>query len=261
VNLHTPFSLEEAINLEPFLFFYEDGKMERVLRYKGSLIKAEFSQKSEKTINVKLDLISGEKDDLLEVLQRLKFCLGVDEDLHDFLKMVEKSDFLNRYFDVVKNIRIFSAFDEFEACACIILSQNTSYTFYRKNVQKLLDLNNGVFPLPRELPSLIDSVPVGYRKRYLIDLARFFEGKDFFRALKPEEIKVKGFGQYSKDIYVLFQHRNFGNVYLDRLTEKIFQKHLGLSNKEVKDYLNKEFPGYEGLVIYIVQLLHRFKLL
>ncbi len=261
MKLRTPFSLEEAINLEPFLFFYEDGKMERVLRYKGSLMKVEFSQKSEKMIKAKLDLISGKKDDLVRVLQRLKFCFGVDEDLQDFLRMVENSDFLRAYFDVVKNIRIFSAFDEFEACACIVISQNTSYAFYRKNVQRLLELNNGVFPLPKELPELIDSVPVGYRKKYLLDLARFFKGKDLYRVLKPKDIEVKGFGQYSKDIYVLFQHRNFGNVYLDRLTEKIFQKHLGLSNKEVKGYLNKEFPGYEGFVIYIVQLLHRFKLL
>ncbi len=261
VKLRTPFSLEKAIELEPFLFFYKDGEMNRILRYGSSVINVQFSQKREKSIQLNIDLIYGKNEHLKKLLKRIEFCLGINEDLNSFLEMVKKSYFFREYLDIIRHIRIFSAFDEFEACACIILSQNTSYASYRRNVQRLLDLNNGIFPSPQELLSLIDSVPLGYRKKYLVELIKFFEKRNVFRIFNPEDINVKGFGKYSKDIYFLFQHRDFGNIYLDRLTEKIFKKHLGICNEEAKNYLRKEFSGYEGLVVYITQLLHRFKML
>lgn len=256
------YDLEKTMKLGPFLFFYT-SQPSRGLMISQKKVMAEFSQDGSGII---VDLVSDNtltQHELAFLRSRLSFCLGCEENLSEFYSIAESDAVLSRYFDRIFGTRMLSAFDEFEALACIICSQNTSLANYRRSVRNLVEIygEGSFFPTPEAVlnaPEMLEATGVGYRAEFLTELARYFSRHGRFHVPQEVELmRIKGIGRYSAQIYYLLQLRDYGRIYFDRLMASILSRHYGFvfqKEAEARRYLKRLFDGYAGLAELYLQI-------
>ena len=256
------FDFEKTLKLRPFLLFYDDVPSRGfVLSHKR--LYADFRQKGSEIfveITCEKKLVPQE---IKFMENRLAFCIGCEETMDGFYTLVEQDPVLKRNFDSIFGTRVFSAYDEFEALACIICSQNTSFSNYRRLVRRLMDAYNDsrFFPTPLEIveaPEKLECAGLGYRVEYLLELARFFFRKGRFYVPHEVELsRLRGIGSYSISIYRLVQLRDYSVFYFDRLIRNILLKRYNYcfeKEREARGYLRRKFNGYVGLAELYLQM-------
>ncbi|RLG15379.1 MAG: hypothetical protein DRN71_01490 [Candidatus Nanohalarchaeota archaeon] len=253
------FSLSNIIKYKPFFFFFGDAPIRTVL-YKKKPVLLEFFQDGN-YLEMKIDGdVDAEGVEFLK--ERVSYCLGINEEFSDFYTIVRDDKVLNCHYDSIYGNRLLSAFSDFEAAVCIICSQNVSFRQYKIIIGKIVDAyGEGVyFPEPGQIlarPQILLKCGVGYRDKFIVDMCRYFRSKDKTDLMRMSE--VLGFGPYSMDIFRLFQLRDYGYFYVDRLIKKIFKSAYRvdlLNDFEVRSFAKKKFGKFAGLAeLYLQKFL------
>ncbi len=227
------FDFLKTFNSGLFYFFYED-EPEREVYFADRKLELVFGQEGK-------DLVINSSDDLkkkeVEVLKkRICNCFGLDEDLKDFYALCKKDKVLKSYFPRINKTRIVSAFSDFEALVGAIISQNNSYKNYRKQMRKVYKKVN--FAQANYEEEQIKNLRIGYKISYIMELTRNFGKMDIKN--------IKGIGNYSVNLYNIFQKRDYDSFYIDCLTEKIMKENYGISN-DFEESSKKLWGRYRGL--------------
>ncbi|MFH1126544.1 MAG: hypothetical protein ABIG84_02550 [archaeon] len=253
------FDLCKILKYRPFFFFFEDKPLRSFL-YKGKLLDVEFFQEDD---FLELNIEGNPDDQSLEFLrERIRYCLGVGENYSDFYTIVRDDHVLSKHTEAIYGNRLLSAFTDFEAAVMIICSQNVSFRLYKSMAKKIVDAyGEGVyFPEPGQIlanPGLLAECGAGYRDKFILDMCRYYLFREKTDLLKLSEIR--GFGPYSMDIFRLFQLRDYGYFYVDRLIKKIFADYYKaelMNDFEVRSFAKNKFGKYAGLCeVYLQKLL------
>ncbi len=236
------FDFKKTFNSGLFYFFYEKEPTKEIY-FNNEFLDLEFEQK-EKILLVKITGVLRKKK---ELTKRIKYCLGLDENLEVFYKICEKDIVLKNHLNKIKGTRIISAFSDFEALVGAIVSQNNSYKNYRK---KMLEICRKLNFVPENFTkeNLVD-LGLGYKLPYLINLAKNFDG---------DLDEIKGIGPYSKNLFEIFQKRNYDAFYIDCLTEKIMSEKYKI-NGNMEEASRKLWGEYRGLAEAYLQRFFEVK--
>lgn len=235
LKINSDFDFAKNLESRPFLFFF-DGKPERRILADGKLVNFRFRQEG-KILSVETDKPVGSLE------ERVKNWFGVDEDLSEFYGLCGRDTVLKNHLDGIRGLRLFSAPDDFEALVCIICSQMTGFPQYKTMTRKIYEAY-GAFPRPKDIlarPRLLDGCGVGYRKKFILALAKSF----------PEW--SLGLGEYSKNIFALFQRRDYSSFYEDSLIRKIASEHYGFKGKNVREFASSRWGNWAGLAEVFLQ--------
>lgn len=227
------FDFLKTFNSGLFYFFYEDEPVRKVF-FNNRIFELVFSQEND-------DLIIGSSDSMTEseirnLRDRISQCFGLKEDLRDFYSLCKKDKVLREYFPRIYKTRIVSAFSDFEALVGAIISQNNSYRNYRKQMRKVYRKLN--FVKKKYKKKQLEELRIGYKLKYIVGLVGNFSRID----IKD----IKGIGDYSVNLFNIFQKRDYDSFYIDCLTEKIMKENYGLVNN-LEENSKKLWGKYRGL--------------
>lgn len=235
LKINSDFDFAKNLESRPFLFFF-DSTPERKVWVDGKLVNFIFRQRG-KTLSV-------ETDKPVSPLEgRLENWFGIGEDFSEFYGLCKKDPVLKDYLDRIRGVRLFSAPDDFEALVCILCSQMTGFPQYKTMTRRIYEAY-GAFPRPRDIlarPGLLDGCGVGYRKKFILALAKSF----------PEW--SLGLGEYSKNIFALFQGRDYSSFYEDSLIRKIARAHYGFRGKNAREFASSQWGKWAGLAEVFLQ--------
>ena len=227
------FDFLKTFNSGLFYFFYEKTPIRKVY-FNNKTIELSFKQEKENLIiDSSHDLDKREKEFLK---QRIIYCFGLHENLEDFYILCENDKVLKEYLPKIKKTRIVSAFSDFEALVGAIVSQNNSYRNYRNQMGRIYKKINFVKSNYRE--KNMENLRIGYKLSYLIELTKNFE--------KSKIKDIKGIGNYSINLFNIFQKRDYNSFYVDCLTEKIMKENYGIPKSFEKES-TKIWGSYRGL--------------
>ena len=211
------FDFLKTFNSGLFYFFYEETPIRKV-HFNNRTIELSFKQEKD---NLIIDLPHNINKNEKEFLKkRIIYCLGLHENLKDFYNLCEKDKVLKDYLPKIKKTRIVSAFSDFEALIGAIVSQNNSYRNYRNQMNKIYRKINFIKSNYKE--KNMKNLRIGYKLSYITELTRNFE--------KLNIKDIKGIGNYSINLFNIFQKRDYNSFYVDCLTEKIMKENYGISN-------------------------------
>jgi 3-methyladenine DNA glycosylase/8-oxoguanine DNA glycosylase len=227
------FDFLKTFNSGLFYFFYEDNPVRKVC-FNNRIVELNFGQKDG-------DLIIDSPDDMKrkeieDLKERIFHCFGLYEDLKDFYVLCKNDKVLRDYLPKIKKTRIVSAFSDFEALVGAIISQNNSYKNYRTQMRKVYREVNFVPEKYKEIQ--IKKLRIGYKISYIMELTRNFGRLD----IKD----IKGIGNYSVNLYNIFQKRDYHSFYIDCLTEKIMRENYGIRDS-FEENSKKLWGEYRGL--------------
>jgi 3-methyladenine DNA glycosylase/8-oxoguanine DNA glycosylase len=227
------FNFLKTFNSGLFYFFYEDNPVRKIF-FNNSIIELVFRQEDESLI---IESSKDMKRQEVEILKKkISNCFGLDEDLKDFYALCKKDKVLKYYLPKIKKTRIVSAFSDFEALVGAIISQNNSYKIYRQQMRKVYREVNFVSEKYKE--KKIEELRIGYKISYIMELVRNFGKLD----IKD----IKGIGNYSVNLYNIFQKRDYNSFYIDCLTEKIMKENYGVRDN-FEEMSKKLWGKYRGL--------------
>jgi len=224
------FDFYKTFNSGLFYFFYEE-KPVRVLYYNNKFIEANFEQK-ENYLIVKLN---KEIKNRMDLINKIRYCFGLDEDMSFFYKLCMKDKVLRKFINEIRGTRIISPFSDFESFVGAIISQNNSYKNYRRKMLEIYRKLN--FVRKYYTYENLMKLKLGYKIDYLLNLAK----------AKNLAGKIKGIGKYSINLYKIFRLRDYSSFYIDCLIEKIFREEYGI-NTDIDKYSLKFWGNYRGLV-------------
>ena len=227
------FDFLKTFNSGLFYFFYEDNPVRSVC-LDNRIVELFFRQESENLIIDSPDDIEREEIEVLK--KKISYCFGLHEDLRDFYSLCKKDKVLGNYLPKIEKTRIVSAFSDFEALVGAIVSQNNSYRTYRKQMKKVYRKVN--FLKVNYRKEQIEKLRIGYKISYIMELVRNFE--------KIEIKDIKGIGNYSVNLYNIFQKRDYKSFYVDCLTERIMRENYGIDNC-FEEMSKKLWGNYRGL--------------
>ena len=227
------FDFLKTFNSGLFYFFYEDNPVRRVY-LDDRLVELVFRQEDENLIIDSPDDIKRKEIEILK--ERISYCFGLHEDFRDFYALCKRDKVLKDYLPKIKKTRIVSAFSDFEALVGAIVSQNNSYRNYRKQMRKVYRTVNFVKAKYKE--KKIKNLQIGYKDSYIMELTRNFDKLDIRN--------IKGIGNYSVNLYNIFQKRDYDSFYIDCLTERIMRENYGLNNN-FEANSRKLWGKYRGL--------------
>lgn len=233
---------KKTFNSGLFYFFYEEEPVRKIY-FDNEFLNLEFKQK-EKFLILKITgvLRKGE-----ELTNRIKYCFGLNENLKEFYNICEKDIVLKNHLNKIRETKVISAFSDFEALVGVIVSQNNSYKNYRK---KMLEIYRKLNFVPENfIKEDLINLKLGYKLPYLINLSKNF-GK------KLDEIK--GIGPYSKNLFEIFQKRDYNAFYIDCLTEKIMREKYKIKGN-IEEASRKLWGKYRGLAEAYLQRFFEVK--
>jgi 3-methyladenine DNA glycosylase/8-oxoguanine DNA glycosylase len=211
---HQSLDFKKTFDSGLFYFFYEDEPIRKIY-FKGKFLDIEVSQEN----NALLVEMPGLRKENLLLAQRIKYCLGLDEELSSFYKICRKDPVLKGRISDIENTRIISAFSDFEALVGAIISQNNSYKNYRKKMLEVYQKWNFV---PENFTERnLKDMGLGYKVPFLVNLAKDFGKKNL--------AEIHGIGPYSRQLFEIFQKKNYSAFYMDCLTEKIMRERYGIT--------------------------------
>lgn len=227
------FDFCKIFNSGLFYFFYENQPVRRIL-FNNRMFDLRF----EHTKNfLTIDITPAMEDKELEKLKKhISYCLGLDENLKDFYSLCEKDKVLKEYLPKIKQTRVISAFSDFEALVGAIISQNNSYRNYRTQMRKVYRKIN--FKPKDYTEKNLKKLKLGYKTAYILELKKNFN--------KIDIKDIKGIGNYSVNLYNIFQKRDYNAFYVDCLTEKIMKENYGI-DKDFDLNSKKLWGKYRGL--------------
>lgn len=235
ISSRSDFDFSKNLESRPFLFFF-DSRPERKIWVGDKLVNFRFGQRGR--------ILSVETDKPVDSLrEKLEKWFGMDEDLSEFYGMCKRDAVLKNHLDGINGLRLFSSPDDFEALVCIICSQMTGFPQYKTMTRRIYEAY-GAFPRPCDIlarPGLLDGCGVGYRKKFILALAKSF----------PEW--SIGLGGYSKNIFALFQRRDYASFYEDSLIRKIASEQYGCRGKSVGEFAFKRWGRWAGLAEVFLQ--------
>lgn len=263
IKISDGFNLEKIMKFRPFFFFFNDEPVRTVL-FHGTPLELRFKQNM---WDLRVELNKEVSEDYKQALaQKIGFCFGANEKFGKFHVMCENDEVLSRFLDKIEGNRLISAFDDFEAIVSIICSQNVSFAQYKDMVRKLVQKYgyNNSFPAPRtiiENAGNLKDCGVGYRDKFILEAAKKLMLKS---TLSDDDINnAHGIGPYSRDIFRLFQKRDYSAFYVDTLIKKIFKEEYGAtleSDADVRTFAKKKFGEFSGLAeIYLQKFLSDVK--
>jgi len=190
-----------------FYFFYNSAP-ERKISAPGKTAKLSFRQEKDKLI------ISSDKGLDGKTVERIKYCLGADENLDRFYKLCRRDKVLKKFLKKIEKTRIVSAFTDLEAMVGAVVSQNNSYRNYRTQMKRICDKTN--FEKENILKNL-KNFKVGYNRSLCIRAVSALQSAHFRRILRLYILLFRTFSQIrhnrKKHVRVGFRKTRFPLYY------------------------------------------------
>ncbi|MCK4730185.1 MAG: hypothetical protein KAT28_02600 [Candidatus Aenigmarchaeota archaeon] len=241
----TNFNFHKTFNSGLFYLFYEPEPTRKMI-IGGKLITLKFKQTGNQLIISCSEEI--EKDQKTRLINRIKYCLDLEEDLSEFYNICKKDLVLKNHLEKIKDTRVISAFSDFEALVGAIISQNNSYRNYRIQMRRVYKNLNFIRENYTEKNLL--KLKLGYKINYLLDLVENFE--------KTKLRDIKGIGNYSINLFNIFQKRDYNYFYMDCLTEKIMRENYKIK-ENFEEASIKLWGKYRGLAEAYLQKFFEVK--
>ena len=158
----------------------------------------------------------------------------LDTDYRSIINEIpEDDDYLKQAAEKYYGIRILRQ-DLWETMVSFIISQNNNIPRIKKNIEKLCDKNDGMFPNRFELYKMdLSDIGLGYREEYLknaslclwnrwqhLSLQCVLENSD---NLKEELMEIKGIGNKVADCICLFGLHRLDSCPIDTWMKKIIE--------------------------------------
>ncbi|RLJ01083.1 MAG: hypothetical protein DRP06_00350 [Candidatus Aenigmatarchaeota archaeon] len=241
----TNFNFLKTFNSGLFYFFYDPEPVRKII-IGGKPITLKFKQTGNQLIISYSEEI--EKDKKTNLINRIKYCLGLEEDLSEFYNICKKDIILKNHLEKIRDTRVISAFSDFEALVGAIISQNNSYRNYRIQMHRVYEKLNFTREAYKE--KNLCELKLGYKANYLLDLAKNFE--------KMELKNIHGIGNYSINLFNIFQKRDYNYFYMDCLTEKIMRENYKIT-ENFEEASIKLWGKYRGLAEAYLQRFFEVK--
>ncbi len=234
INIKTKdFDFYKTFNSGLFYFFYEDAPVRKIY-FNNRFFDLVFKQQYDSLI---IDISPfPEKKEVNILKARISKCLGLHEDLSDFYTICKSDKVLKEYLPKISKTRVISAFTDFEALVGAIISQNNSYRNYRTQMRKVYRVIN--FNPSNYKEKTMGKLKLGYKISYILELTKSYN--------KTDIRNIKGIGNYSVNLYNIFQKRDYNAFYVDCLTEKIMKEKYGI-NKGFEENSKELWGNYRGL--------------
>lgn len=213
-----------------------------------------------------------------EVVQRLRWSYGLDEDLDPFLRLADGVPLMASPLKRLRGMRLSCPESLFEIAVLSLLLQNTTVARTTQMTRNLLHhygtlVRFDVATLramftPDEVANVAESDlreldRLGYRAKFLPRFAQFFAARDLPTAVEEEGLipllmNVKGVGPYTAGVIASHACRSFAALGLDvwntRLLGDVLLGRERASQAEVRTCLDTLFPGHAGLAaMYLVE--------
>ncbi len=213
---------------------------------------------------------------LLEVAEHI---LGFNEDLEDFYALVEGDPLLHPVSTVLRGMHMKATYSLWNGFLIAICQQNASFRqgwiMYSKIVHLFGDtkiLEDGATvhapPTPNALLTIgeeIRKAGTGYRAEAILNLAQHFNEHPELQA-PPKEIsekllqqlkEVKGVGEYSYRVALLFSQRRYDLPPVDRWVTRLLSEiyaHKPLTLKEAEEFSKQLWGSWCGLSIFFMTI-------
>lgn len=227
------FDLKKIFNSGLFYFFYTESP-ERTIYINNNPVKLSFSQNANRLRIRTEDKLNPEEVHKLK--RRITHCFGTREDQSDFYRICNRDPVLKNFLKQIKETRIISAYKDFEALVGAIISQNNSYRNYRTQMRKIYESIN--FRKDKFTTANLEKLKLGYKIEYLLNLKEGFDSKEIN--------EIRGIGNYSVNLYKIFQKRDYSAFYMDCLMERIMREKYGIKDNFI-EYSHKLWGDYRGL--------------
>jgi len=239
------FDLEKNLCFRPFLLFPHDVPkigVRFMTMNARMIVTLELTQKAAgKPVTISANRELGPAARAM-ISSRLAYCTGAREDLSEAHSLCRKDPVLSKYIHDIQGLRLFSAFNDFEGLLCILCSHMVSFNQYKKMIQRVYDAYGGAFPEPSDVlmnPNALDECGLGYRGDYVINAAKKFEKGFVINDVR----EVHGVGEYSENIFRLFQMRDYASFYEDSLTARIAKDYYGTDAAGLKQLWGRKWCG------------------
>lgn len=282
VNVKKPFNFNSLCSAERVLFYpwsYHDEVLTCIERlHPGKILKLDISQENETTITLKVLGKSIDERDEEEIIKRVSWHLGVNEDLTEFYSLGRRDQILNWAIQDLYGARLVCG-QPFEDAVCIICAQNTTLKQATKMVEnltkrlgdelKIYGESYQAFPTPEKMADTsldeLKECKLGYRANYVKNLAEKICAEEFaFESIKnlPIEkareklLKLKGMGPFTSEVILLYSFRNYKAFFIDVVVRKTIQAFYFLgkfvSDEEIKKFFKRKFGRYQGLALFYI---------
>ena len=297
-EIKPPFSLGLFMGLYASYKFPElvdvvrDGKYYRVL-YTETLkptlvIVEEPGTIDDPTLNLTIysaNSLSGE--DLNYIRGKIRWMLGLDDDLSAFYAYVEERDpVLSRFIKRLRGLRAPATPTVFEAVVHALVEQQISFNFAGKIKSRLVQKFGQTmevegetyyaFPTPESLsrttPQELRTLQLSRRKgEYIVDVAsRVASGEFDFEILKyqPHQVvieeisKLRGLGKWTAEMVMVRGMRKLDaipadDVALRRLISHYYSNDAKVSNEQARDLAEKRWGQYRGYAAFYLMYAGR----
>jgi len=205
-----------------------------------------------------------------EAVRRLRWCLGIDEDLGEFLSIARSDELLKGFAARFSGWRLRSS-SLWWGLVVGVCQQNASFRQGWSMLRKLIVSygrraragDNEVLlpPRPRDVlenPAVLTEARLGYRASTVVRIAEAFEGgvlsEEKLASLSPEEIEgalrsVKGVGSYTARLAMALGLRVYDLPPVDRWVRALASRAYGVPEREVERFWRGRWGRWSALAV------------
>jgi 3-methyladenine DNA glycosylase/8-oxoguanine DNA glycosylase len=200
------------------------------------------------------------------LLNKLYFFLGLNENLTEFYDLCKNDPLLSHCAKGLYGMHM-RAFDFWDAVIIGILQQNASFRWGWTMVKRIFENFGKKYnaPTPKEIikqKDLLDQAKVGYRASAIIESAKAFLDGHFnnIETLSDDEAiqrltQIKGIGEYTAKVALLFSQRRYTLFPLDRWFLKLLPCAYNKNQDEAIEFVKKKWHKFIGLFAFFVTIV------
>jgi 3-methyladenine DNA glycosylase/8-oxoguanine DNA glycosylase len=213
------------------------------------------------------------------IKEKIRFILGLDEDLSNFYQTIRKDPLLHRVPKVLVGMRLRTT-SLWNALLIGVCQQNASFlqgwkmvlNLHRLFGRKIKFFGKEIFlpPNPKTIVKYADRLGearLGYRSETLKRIAEAFSRKDLFEKeiikLDDEEAVdrlclIRGVGEYTAKLALVFSQRRYSLLPLDRWLMRLASEAYKIKNpnmKKVEKFLLERWGEWCGLAVFFTTIV------
>ncbi len=236
-------------------------------------IVAQVSESREKEfLEVRIFILREEDYDTSEVVRKITWILGLNEDLSEFYNRASRDPLLSRAAEYLKGYHVRST-SIWNALLVGVCQQNASfrqgwkmlYEIYRRLGRPIRIPGYGetlIPPTPRDIlengiEPLVEA-RTGYRAKTILRIAEYFTNNREIPGdpveLKSSLLNIKGVGEYTVRLSLVLSKRYYNEPPIDRWLKKIIQVVYNTSEKEAEEYYKKHWSKWSGLAALLTTI-------
>lgn len=258
-----PYSFKLTASTYNFSWWYDGEKL--VLPLEDDIIAVVEEGGGE--LKARIYAIGKGEVDLNDIVEKLEYVLGVDEDLGEFYEKARSDPILSQSVGVLRGLHI-RATTPWMASIIGVCQQNASFKQGWRMLYNMLlltgrrvrvgDFETFIPPKPQDIvgkdPGILRKAGVGYRARTIIELAKLFTAKEYLNTwrvnpsiLEEELLGVKGVGNYTTRLTLILSLRYYEKPPIDRWLRRLIIEAYRIGEDAVEEEYVRRWGRWSGL--------------